>query len=207
MERKTVVIFMLMSLISLLWIMASYYGYDRILMLKALYHATKERKSFPLPDMEEFTSFASREIIKSKTGNIQIDRVKYLNDVLIDLLQFDKISTLKLNSLIDLPQNFAEKFGKIKGKLFLNSIPQIDKKIAQLLTRNLKYLSLRGLKNIEKDVAEVFSTSNTFVSLKNNNEQTIEESVSYSRDVIEQSIASNKKEFSSFIRLLFLLSS
>ena len=172
-------------------------------MINALHEASKKRKLFPLADMEGFLSFASKEVLGKKSGLINIDRIKYINDDVVQLIMSRPFSSVNLNGLSDLQLNHAIQLSAIKGKLFLNSLASIDVKIAEALTSNqLSYLSLRGLNSISKELEYVFKKSKAFISLKSGKEEMEEVNVAYDKEIIEQSLASNKKEFSNLKKLL-----
>ena len=172
-------------------------------MINALHEASKKRKLFPLADMEGFLSFASKEVLGKKSGLINIDRIKYINDDVVQLIMSRPFSSVNLNGLSDLQLNHAIQLSAIKGKLFLNSLASIDVKIAEALTSNqLSYLSLRGLNSISKELEYIFKKSKAFISLKSGKEEMEEVNVAYDKEIIEQSLASNKKEFSNLKKLL-----
>ena len=172
-------------------------------MINALHEASKQRKVFPLADLEGFLSFASKEVLSKRSGSINIDRIKYINDDVVQLIMSRPFSSVNLNGLSNLQLNHAIQLSAIKGKLFLNSLASIDVKTAEALTGNkLDYLSLRGLNSISKELEELFKKSKAFISLKSGKEEMEEVNVAYDKDIIEQSVASNKKEFSNLKKLL-----
>ena len=173
------------------------------LMINALLLASKQRKIFPLADLEGFLSYASKEVLGKKSGSINLDRIKYVNDEVVQFITSRPFSNVNLNGLTNLQLNHALQLSAIKGKLFLNSLAAIDVKTVQALTgNNLDYLSLRGLNSISKELEEVFKKSNVFISLKGGKQETEEVDVAYDKDIIKQSLVSNKKEFSNLKKLL-----
>ena len=174
-----------------------------ISMINALNESSKQRKVFPLADLEGFLSFASKELLSKRSGSINIDRIKYINDEVVQLIMSRPFSSVNLNGLSDLQLSHATQLSTVKGKLFLNSLASIDVKTAEALTGNkLDYLSLRGLNSISKELEEVFKKAKAYISLKSGKEELEEVNVAYDKDVIEQSVASNKKEFSNLKKLL-----
>ncbi len=172
-------------------------------MINALHDASKQRKTFPLADLEGYVSFASKEVFSKKSGTINIDRIKYINDDVVQLIMSRPFSSVNLNGLSDLQLNHAIQLSAINGKLFLNGLTSLDVKTAEALTSNqLSYLSLRGLKSISNELEVVFKKSEAFLSLKSEKEEIEVAKNDYDKEVIEQSLVSNKKEFSNLKKLL-----
>jgi hypothetical protein len=164
---------------------------------------SKEKKSFDNNDFQGFISAASAANIKRYSWNFSLARVNYLvDDVALALLN-SGLESLKITSLKSITPKQAEYLGKLKGKLFLDALDTIDVESAKWLTsQNLKYLSLRGLDTISDELKDLFKNSTTFVSLKNEVEEKEDLSLMYSKEEIDNSVASDRKQFSSLKKLL-----
>lgn len=172
-------------------------------VIKHLLSYSKEKKSFDNNDFQGFVSATAAAHVRRYSWNFSLTRVNYLEDDIAMVLLDSGVESLKITSLQSITPKQAEHLGKLKGKLFLDGLDSIDIESAQFLTtQNLKYLSLRGLKTISDELNAVFEKSTAFVSVKNEVEEKEDLSLMYSKEEVDNSVASDRKQFSSLKKLL-----
>jgi hypothetical protein len=106
MERKNMIIFMILSLISLVWIILSYYGYDRFLMVRIFGFQSYSEKYIDLPKAK-----SDKKVVVSlftKKQNLE-DIRPTINSILDQTVRPDQI-TLSCNKAIEMPDCISKNF-------------------------------------------------------------------------------------------------
>lgn len=155
-----------------------------------------------LVDGETYTTYVLKGLIAAHTGNLYLDKLKTIDLPLAEVISNLPLPAVYLNGLKSLNSATAFFLGKCQGRLFLNGLKVLDKESVKYLTSfNLKYLSLRGFKEDDETIKRNIVNKNCFVSLSSI-ENITEDSVNYSKEEIANSVASDKKQFSSLKKLL-----
>ena len=169
-------------------------------------HASLHKDILIIPnnDLEGFNSYYSKEYIKNLKVNLDLSQLDFINDELAETISLSKTESVNLNRLKFINLNQANFLSKNNGNLYLNSIKKIDAEILTALTSgNLKYISLIRLKDITRELDAIIKNSKCFISLQTENKSNKLKKYTYSKEIIDSSVVSDKNKFNKLRSLLF----
>jgi hypothetical protein len=153
-------------------------------------------------DGEGFTSLTLKKFLPVRTGNLYLDKLQCIHPALAEVIGDCKVNSVYLNGLKEMDNRVATHIGKCKGRLFLNGLKTIERDVLKNLTANgVKYISLRGLKEEADVIKSYVQNKSCFLSLAS--DEVIETNVhNYTKEEIDNSLASDKKQFAALKKLL-----
>jgi hypothetical protein len=159
-----------------------------------------ETKTSFLQDLQGFCSFAAKAYLKNNREKVNLSRIKFIDETLSNVIAETGITSLRLNGISELGEKEALGLGKV-SELFLDSLKSISNECAKnLCSDSLSYISLKGVKALSAEALQIFLDNEVFVSAKEIKNEA--EASSYSKEIIDNSIVSNSKEFSKLKKLL-----